>query len=141
MKNAFLHGDLHETVYMHQPLGFRHFRYPHHTCLLQRSLYGLKRAPWAWFHRFAQYICKLGFTNSRCDSSLFTYRQRPHTAYLPLYVDDIVLTASSNALIQRITSTLSTEFSMTNLGDLTIFLVLRLPETSQACSYLNASMP
>ncbi|GJQ93793.1 ribonuclease H-like domain-containing protein [Tanacetum coccineum] len=53
VKNAFLNGDLSETVYMHQPLGFVDNRYPHRVCLLQRSLYGLKQEPRAWFQRFA----------------------------------------------------------------------------------------
>ncbi|GKD19880.1 ribonuclease H-like domain-containing protein, partial [Tanacetum coccineum] len=44
-KNAFLHGYLSETVYMHQPLGFRDPRHPEYVCLLQRSLYGLRQGP------------------------------------------------------------------------------------------------
>nr|GEZ90434.1 hypothetical protein [Tanacetum cinerariifolium] len=42
---------------------------------LDRSLYGLKQAPRAWFQRFAGYITTVGFTPSRCDSSLFIYKQ------------------------------------------------------------------
>ncbi|GJY42881.1 ribonuclease H-like domain-containing protein [Tanacetum coccineum] len=92
----FAMGSLSETVYMHQPPGFRDPRHPDHVCLLQRSLYGLKQAPRAWFQRFAAYAARVGFLHSRCDSSLFIYRQGSDTAYLLLYVDDIVLTASLN---------------------------------------------
>ncbi|GKE95480.1 ribonuclease H-like domain-containing protein [Tanacetum coccineum] len=74
VKNAFLHGNLSETVYMHQPPGFRDSIHPDYVCLLQRSLYGLKQAPRAWFQWFASYITRVGFSHSRCDSSLFIYR-------------------------------------------------------------------
>ncbi|GJY89227.1 ribonuclease H-like domain-containing protein [Tanacetum coccineum] len=122
VKNAFLHGSLSETVYMHQPPGFRDPQHPDHVCLLQRSLYGLKQAPRAWFQRFAAYAARVGFHHSRCDSSLFIYRQGADTAYLLLYVDDIVLTASSSDLLQQIITSLHAEFSMTDLGSLNYFL-------------------
>nr|GEU83565.1 putative reverse transcriptase [Tanacetum cinerariifolium] len=43
-------------------------------------------------------------------------------AYLLIYVDDIVLTASSMDLLQRIISSLHKEFDMTDLGALNYFL-------------------
>nr|GEZ46175.1 ribonuclease H-like domain-containing protein [Tanacetum cinerariifolium] len=51
VKNAFLHEDQSEIVYMHQPLGFRDSAHPDYVCLLQRFLYGLKQASRAWFQR------------------------------------------------------------------------------------------
>ncbi|KAL4557518.1 hypothetical protein LXL04_035699 [Taraxacum kok-saghyz] len=131
VKNAFLHGHLQETVYMHQPPGFRDRSLPDHVCLLQKSLYGLKQAPRAWFHRFAEFITRFGFTNSKSDSSLFVYRQGAQIAYLLLYVDDIVLTASSSTLLQQVISTLSSEFAMTDLGALNYFLGIAVTRDSQ----------
>ncbi|GKB37360.1 ribonuclease H-like domain-containing protein [Tanacetum coccineum] len=130
VKNTFLHGDFSETVYMYQPLGFRDSAHPDYVCLIQRSLYGLKQAPRAWFQRFASYITRTGFSHSRCDSSLFIYRQGIDTAYLLLYVDDIVLTASSEGLLQQIIGFLHQEFAMTDLGPLNYFLDISVTRDS-----------
>jgi hypothetical protein len=58
-------------------------------------LYGLKQAPRAWHNHFAGHLTSLGFVEAKADTSLFIYRRGADTAFLLLYVDDIVLTASS----------------------------------------------
>ncbi|KAJ9540986.1 LOW QUALITY PROTEIN: hypothetical protein OSB04_027492 [Centaurea solstitialis] len=122
VKNAFLHGDLTETVYMRQPPGYVNNSFPDHVCRLRKALYGLKQAPRAWYHRFAVYLYSLGFLSSKTDTSLFTYHRGSDTIYLLLYVDDIILTASSPTLISMVISKLSSEFPMSDLGPLSFFL-------------------
>jgi hypothetical protein len=122
VQNAFLHGDLHETVYMHQPLGFRDPHHPDYVCRLKKSLYGLKQAPRAWYQRFADYVATIGFHHSTSDHSLFIYRQGSDMAYILLYVDDIILITSTHALRKSIMSLLTSEFAMKDLGPLSYFL-------------------
>ncbi|KAJ9556522.1 hypothetical protein OSB04_011136 [Centaurea solstitialis] len=122
VKNAFLHGDLPETVYMRQPPGYVNSSFPDHVCRLRKALYGLKQAPRAWYHRFAVYLSSLGFLSSKTDTSLFTYHRGSDTIYFLLYVDDIILTASSPTLISMVISKLSSEFPMSDLGPLSFFL-------------------
>jgi len=88
------------------------------VCRLNKSLYGLKQAPRACYCRFASYLLSLGFAEARSDTSLFIYHQGSDVAYLLLYVDDIVLTASSSALLQQTISALQREFAMKDLGQL-----------------------
>lgn len=122
VKNAFLHGELQETVYMHQPLGYRDRDHPDYVCLLRKSLYGLKQAPRAWYKRSADYVLSIGFTNIKCDNSLFIFSKGSDMAYILLYVDDIILTTSSDALRCSIMDLLSFEFAMKDLGPLNYFL-------------------
>jgi hypothetical protein len=122
VKNAFLHGTLSETVYCSQPTGFSDPAQPDHVCHLKKSLYGLKQAPRAWYRRFASYLLSLGFTEAKFDTSVFIFHQGLETVYLLLYVDDIVLTASTDHLLHRVIDALKKEFAMKDLGPLHHFL-------------------
>ncbi|GKF12719.1 ribonuclease H-like domain-containing protein, partial [Tanacetum coccineum] len=97
VKNAFLHGDLSETFYMHQPPGFRDFVHPDYVCLLQRSLYGLKQAP------------ELGF------SAL-------HLILLGLVFLIVAVTHLYLSRDRRIIGSLHQKFAMTDLGPLNYFM-------------------
>ncbi|XP_071713106.1 uncharacterized mitochondrial protein AtMg00810-like [Rutidosis leptorrhynchoides] len=122
VKNAFLHGNLKETVYMYQPVGFRDPSQPNHVCLLQHSLYGLKQAPRAWYQRFADYADTIGFKHSKCDHYLSTHHHGSDVAYLLLYVDDIVLTTSNDRLRRTLIGLFAKELDMKDLGPLNSFL-------------------
>lgn len=74
VKNAFLHENLKEVVYMRQPPRFSHPQYLDHVCLLHKAISGLKQAPQAWFDRLSSYLLCNGFHCSRADSSLFIRR-------------------------------------------------------------------
>ncbi|GJV65068.1 ribonuclease H-like domain-containing protein [Tanacetum coccineum] len=65
-----------------------------------------------------------------CLLQMSLYRPGPDTAYLLLYVDDIIFTASSTSLLQRIISLLHAKFAMTDLGPLNYFLAISTTRTT-----------
>ena len=75
--------------------------HPDTVCLLDKSLYGLRQAPHAWFHQFTADVLKLRFAVTRSNSSLFTLCHGNDIIYLLLYKDDIVLAGSSSTLLQH----------------------------------------
>ena len=133
VKNAFLHGELQELVYAEQPRGFIDDTRPEHVCRLVKSLYGLKQAPRAWFQRFHAFVRSIGFTATGSDSSLFVMHRGTDMAYLLLYVDDIVLTASSTMLLQSIIESLHRAFAMKDLGPLHFFLGIQVQIGRASC--------
>ena len=95
IKNAFLHGDLAEEVYMEQPPGFVAQGESGLVCRLRRSLYGLKQSPRAWFGRFSSVVQEFGMLRSTANHSVFYHHNSSgQCIYLVVYVDDIVITGS-----------------------------------------------
>jgi hypothetical protein len=113
---------LFETVFYCQPIGFTDPAHHDLVYRLHKFLYGLKQAPPAWYSRFAIFLTTLGFLEAKSDTSLFIFRHDSDTVYLLLYVDDIILTASSMELLRRTIFALQWKFAMKDLGPLHHFL-------------------
>ena len=71
VKNAFLHGDLQEEVYMKIPSGFGNEQTLGKVCKLKKSLYGLKQSQQAWFDRFIQAVCDMRYSQCNGDHTVF----------------------------------------------------------------------
>jgi hypothetical protein len=118
IQNAFLHGNLSKEVYMIQPPGFQHPQFLNHVCKLQKAIYGLKQAPRAWFSRLSSRLLDLDFHSSKSDTSLFICRN----SLFPIYVDDNIITSSSNQAINKLLYNLKSDFAVKQLSPLKFFL-------------------
>ncbi|PKU78515.1 Retrovirus-related Pol polyprotein from transposon TNT 1-94 [Dendrobium catenatum] len=130
--NAFLHGTLSETVFMHQPKGFEDPNHPNYVCRLHKALYGLKQAPRQWYNTFTAYLLSLGFTNSVSDPSLFLFNKNNIQLFLLIYVDDILFTGNNVSYINQILDQLSNRFAMKNLGHVHNFLGIKIDRNSDS---------
>jgi hypothetical protein len=61
VKSAFLNGPLNELVYVRQHPGFEDPKFPNHVYKLNKVLYGLKKAPRAWYEHLTKLLEDHGF--------------------------------------------------------------------------------
>ena len=74
------------------------------------------------YRELRSYLLTQGFFNSKADTSLFTFHRASDTIYLLVYVDDMVITSNNNKLIDQFIATISSRFSLKDLGELSYFL-------------------
>jgi hypothetical protein len=74
---------------------------------------------------------QLGFFMSKGDTSLFIYMKGKVTIFLLIYVDDIIVTSSSNKAIEALLSDLRSDFALKDLGDLHYFLGIEVEKIKE----------
>jgi len=89
---VFLNCTIDEEVYIEQPLVFKVKDSKAYVCRLKKALYGLKKAPRAWYPRMDAYLQRIGFTKSFADSNLYMKVVDGEPVIILLYVDDLLLT-------------------------------------------------
>jgi hypothetical protein len=133
VNNAFLHGDLHEAVYMKVPQGVTPPK-AGQVCRLLKSLYGLKQASRQWFEKLTHFLYAQGFTQATADHTLFTKITATSYTVILVYVDDIILAGTCLKEFDSLKHALNTAFRIKNLGELKFFLGLEVARSSKGIS-------
>ncbi|KAK4406722.1 Retrovirus-related Pol polyprotein from transposon RE2 [Sesamum angolense] len=141
IKNAFLYGDLNETVYMEQPPGYvAQGEKQRMVCKLKKAIYGLKQSPRAWFDKFSRIIGEFGFSRCQADHSVFVQTTTSGMVVLAVYVDDILITGSDLVGIEEAKTYLQKHFITKDLGRPRYFLGLKSLIANMESLYLRENM-
>jgi Reverse transcriptase (RNA-dependent DNA polymerase) len=107
VKNAFLHENLEEEIYMDIPPGYEQHEREKKVCKLEKALYGLKQSPRAWSGRFCQVMKGCGYTQSESDHTMLYKRNQEKIDVLIIYMDDMIITGDDHNEIEKLENRLS----------------------------------
>lgn len=124
VKTAFLHAPIDCEIYIEQPEGFvvESETNEHLVCKLNKSLYGLKQSGRNWYKLLHDHLVKNGFEQNAADNCVYEKQSDGKRVILIIWVDDLLIAASSNNLIREVKRMLEKRFNMKDLGELRHFL-------------------
>jgi hypothetical protein len=140
---AYLNGDLYHNIYCKIPQGYRSndkvictkrqdlIGNPKTQCFkIDKPIYGLVQSGRQWNIKISNFIKNIGYIVATNDQSLFikynTQKKDKESNYILIYVDDILIFGDDNNEIERVKKCLNEEFEMTDLGECTKFIGLKI---------------
>jgi hypothetical protein len=94
------------------------------VCKLKKILYGIKKAPRAWYYKLDKYLQQEGFRKGSVDNNLYIKVTQDIILLIEFYVDDIIFGSNDDKLSQKFAKDMKNEFVMSLLGELSLFLGL-----------------
>jgi hypothetical protein len=125
VSTAYLNGVLEDSIYVSPPEGTE---IPEGHCWrLKKSLYGLKDAGRTWNRTLDAKLQALGACRLDAETCLYVFKgAKGDICYLVVYVDDLLLAASSRAYMDKIKALLTASFKMRDLGAASFLLGLEI---------------
>jgi len=115
IKGAYLNGILKETIYMRQPEGFTDGT--DRVCKLNKTLYGLKQSGREWNNQLDLGLQTFGFTRLLSDPCAYVRREDKDFQIITVWVDDLLLFATTDKGIQRMKREIASRWRVTDLGE------------------------
>lgn len=135
VKTAFLNGELDETVYMEQPVGFNDGT--GRVCKLEKSLYGLKQASRCWNKKFTKFIRKFGLRPCKADPCVFVGNlNNNNLIILAIHVDDGIIVSEKEDGINSVIEYLQTHFEIKQM-DVGVFLGLEIQQRDDGSIFVH----
>jgi hypothetical protein len=114
ISTAFLHGDLHETVFIEQPPILNDGT--NRAWRLKKSLYGLKQSGSKWHMKLGQLLGQIGFKRAGYDPALFVRFESGEKQFMFLWVDDLIIFAK-HEVAETIAKTILDSYKRRDLGE------------------------
>ena len=115
IKGAYLNGILHETIYMKQLEGFGDGT--DRVCKLIKTLYGLKQSGREWNKQLDEKLRSHGYKRLISDPCTYVRWDGDKVAIINVWVDDLMLFASSDTMMGHIKISIESEWQATDLGE------------------------
>jgi Reverse transcriptase (RNA-dependent DNA polymerase) len=128
VKSTFLNGELLEEVYVTQLPGFEERGSEHKVLRLHKALYGLKQAPRAWNSKLDSTLNSLGFVRCKLEHAVYKRKQGNECLIMGVYVDDLIITDSSESEVAKFKLQMKEKFRMSDLGLLSYYLGIEITQ-------------
>ena len=134
IKSAYLHAEIKEDIYMRAPPGYLKTGDEGKVLKLLRCLYGLKQAGFEWSEELASVFLQLGFRRSQVDQAVYFKRSQDEHMVVTVSVDDMAVTSNHLRHILAFKDRLRDFFEISDLGELTWLLGLKVNRDRAACT-------
>ncbi|KAJ9537718.1 hypothetical protein OSB04_030451 [Centaurea solstitialis] len=111
-----------------EPEGFIKERDKGKVYRLMKALYGLRQAPRAWYTKLDNTLKTLGFKKCALEQAVYTRTTKESTLLIGVYVDDLIVTGSSNKEIETFKDQMKKKFEMSDLGLLAYYLGIEVTQ-------------
>ena len=120
VKSAYLHAPIDCDIYVKQPEGYQ--QGDNLVWKLKKSLYGLKQSGRNWNATIHNHFMSHDFEQSPVDPCIYTRHSEKGVIIVLIWVDDIIIAASSLHELESVKKQLKNSFKMKDLGELSHFL-------------------
>lgn len=121
VKTAYLHAPIDYDIYINPPEGYEE-KDDGLVYRLEKSLYGLKQSGRNWNRVLHDCLTDNGYTQNPADHCVYAKESKGDKVFIIIWVDDLIIAASNERILNEVKQMLSVKFKMKDLGTLKHFL-------------------